>query len=377
MTSDPGNAGELGGLYVHVPFCRTKCPYCDFHSVTEAPGEAWIDALLTEARRQSGRFGELDTLYLGGGTPSSLAPALTERLIRGLRDIVALTPDAELTIEVNPDDVTRDRLVHWRALGIERLSVGVQSFTEDELFFLGRRHTAEQTLTALELARDAGVANLGIDLIFGLPGRSADDWRRNLEQALELEPEHLSCYQLTVVPDTPLGRRATAGEIDPPSEELGRELFLLTHETLGAAGYDHYEISNYARREQLRSRHNLKYWRHAPVLGLGPAAHSYLKGERWWNLRPISDYVEALEAGRTPREDGETLSDEQMLLERLMLGFRTREGVALETLEIIPNWRSTLDRLVDEGLLAVSAGRARPTFEGFLLADGLPLRFEV
>jgi len=377
MTSDAGVPPARGGLYVHVPFCRSKCAYCDFYSVTETPPEAWVDALLAEARQQAGRFGELDTLYLGGGTPSALSPETIDRLVRGLDDAVGLAPDAERTIEANPDDVTRERLEHWRELDLGRLSVGVQSFSDDELSFLGRRHTARQTRAALELARAAGVANLGLDLIFGLPGQTADAWRRSLEQALEIAPEHLSCYQLTAAPATPLGRRVTAGEVSLPDEERGRELFLTTVEVLGAAGYDHYEVSNFARAAGLRSRHNLKYWRHAPILGLGPAAHSFRGVERWWNTRSVSRYVEALTAGRTPREGSETLTASQLLLEELMLGFRTADGVALDTLRRIPGWERSLARLGDEGLISVAGDRARPTVEGLLLADGLPLRFGV
>jgi oxygen-independent coproporphyrinogen-3 oxidase len=377
MTSEGGSSVERGGLYVHVPFCRSKCPYCDFHSVTAGPTESWVDAVIAEARQQAGRFGTSDTMYLGGGTPSALPGDLLERLVRGLCDAVDLTPDAELTIEVNPDDVTGPRLEHWLELGLNRLSLGIQSFAEDELFFLGRRHTAQQTVAAPELARAAGVENLGIDLIFGLSGRNADDWRRNLERSLVFEPEHLSCYQLTIAPETPFGRRAARGDSIAVDEEVGRELFLTAADVLGAAEYDHYEVSNFARTAGLRSRHNLKYWHHSPVLGLGPAAHSYRDGERWWNASSVAAYVEAIASGESPCEASETLSENQLLLERLMLGFRTSDGVELGILQRIPGWRTTLDQLVHEGLLVVSDGRARPTVEGYLLADGLPLRFGV
>jgi len=377
MASEANKAAGRAGLYVHVPFCETKCPYCDFYSVTGPPDERWVDAVLAEARQQADRFGEPDTLYLGGGTPSALPLPTTERLFRGLWNTVNLSRDAEITIEVNPDDVTGERLDRWLALGIGRYSIGIQSFAEDELFLLGRRHTARQSRAALELARSAGVENLGVDLIFGLPGRGIDDWRRNLERTLEHEPEHLSCYQLTVAPETPFGERAAAGEPIAPAEEYGRELFLATTGILGAAGYEHYEISNFALGPERRSRHNLKYWRHAPVLGLGPGAHSFLNGERWWNARSVRGYVEALTSGGSPTEGSEVLTADQLILERLMLGFRTSDGVALQDLAHIPGWRSTLSLLADEGLLSLDDDRARPTVEGFLLADGLPLRFGV
>jgi oxygen-independent coproporphyrinogen-3 oxidase len=375
MTSDGSDPVSSGGLYVHLPFCRSKCPYCDFYSVTDTPTQDWVDAVIAEARQQAGRFGTLDTMYLGGGTPSALPDDLLDRLFRGLCDTVEVTESAEVTIEVNPDDVSGPRLERWLELGFTRLSLGIQSFAEDELFFLSRRHTAKQNLAALRMARDIGFANLGIDLIFGLPGRGVDPWRRNLEQALEHEPEHVSCYELTVAPGTPFGDREAAGDAIGVNEELGRELYLATVEILGQAGYDHYEVSNFARTRKLRSRHNLKYWRHAPVLGVGPAAHSFLEGTRWWNVRSTEAYVEIVAAGASPREGAEALREDQLLLERLMLGFRTSEGVALEILEQLPRWRPTLDRLVGEGLLEITDDRARPTVEGYLLADGLPLRF--
>jgi oxygen-independent coproporphyrinogen-3 oxidase len=368
---------EAAGLYVHVPFCVTKCPYCDFCSVTDAPGREWVAAVLGEARAEAGRFAGFDTLYLGGGTPSSLPAPLVEELVAGLREEADLAVGAELTIEVNPDDVTAEQLDCWLGLGIDRLSVGVQSFDDDELAFLGRRHTSRQTLDALALIRGTGPVSLSLDLIYGLPGADVGSLKRNLELALEIEPEHLSCYQLTAAADTPLGRRVAAGEVVLPGEDLGRELFLTVHGTLVAAGYEHYEISNFARSRELSSRHNLKYWNHTKVLGLGPGAHSYLNGERWWNVKSVEAYIDAIGSGASARQGSEELTADQLLLEELMLGFRTSDGVALETLHEIPSGEAALAVLVDQVLLEVRAGRARPTVEGFLVADGLPLRFAV
>ena len=242
------------GLYVHVPFCQTKCPYCDFYSVTdESLISAYLTALDTEARLYREQFPAFDTLFLGGGTPSWLGSAHLAGLMKNLRRHFAFAPDSEITLEANPDDITSEKLRLFRDLGINRLSLGVQSFDEAELRFLGRRHTARQTLAAIDLIRAAGFTNLGLDLMYGLPGQTLDAWLKTLETALSFTPEHLSCYQLTIEAGetpalrTPLARRVARGEISLPDEETQREFFLLTANFLTARGYLHYEISNFAR----------------------------------------------------------------------------------------------------------------------------------
>jgi len=369
-------AHEAPGLYVHVPFCKTKCPYCDFYSIVSGatPGEL-LAALPVEAERARGVFAPFDTLYIGGGTPSLLSTAEIESLFASIRGAFVFAPGVEVTLEANPDDVTREKLAAWRELGVNRLSLGIQSFEDAELRFLRRRHDARAARGAIDLAREAGFGNVGIDLIYGLEGQSLVSWARTLAAALETAPEHLSCYQLSIEPRTEFGRMRERGELRAICEEAQRELFIRTSETLRAAGYVHYEISNYARGDALVSRHNSKYWRHAPYLGLGPSAHSFKDGRRWWNVRSVRGYCDALGGGASPIEGEETLTADQLNLEALYLGFRTRGGVPLEALRAFPNWQATLDSLVLESLVAVMGDRAVPTIEGFLVADRLPLAF--
>ncbi len=403
MTLTPDPWPLPPGLYVHIPFCLRKCAYCDFFSITDLSlVSTWLAALKKEAAVYQNRFGFFDTLCLGGGTPSLLEAEQLSCLFDILRRHFAFSPDSEVTLEANPDDLTPDKLGLYRDLGINRLSLGVQSFNDQELAFLGRRHTARQTVEALDAARAAGFANLSLDLIYGLPGQSLEDWRKTLEQALAFHPEHLSCYQLTYEPGTPLGRKKARGEVAAATEEEEREFFLFTSRFLERRGYLHYEISNFAQlgkagntpnhqainnyesfnrkpktenRKPSYSRHNRKYWRHVPYLGLGPGAHSFRDGVRWWNVASVPQYCQSLARGEAPVADREILSPGQIRLEALYLGLRTREGAPLELLRQTPGWEKTLTNLQKSGLVEVRRDRAIPTLEGFLLADSLPLCF--
>ncbi len=376
LTPDPRPLAPLPGLYVHVPFCQSKCPYCDFYSVTSPDLiSAYLKALEQEARLYRGQFPAFDTLYLGGGTPSLLTGAQIAGLAKRVRRHFSFAAGTEFTLEANPDDISREKLGLWRDLGANRLSLGAQSFNEAELAFLKRRHTAAQTRAALPLIRAAGFENLGLDLIYGLPGQTPDAWLRTLEQALACAPEHLSCYQLTIAPGTPLSRRVARGRVALPDEEAQRTLFLLTCEFLGDRGYLQYEVANFARGEEYFCRHNLKYWQRLPYLGLGPAAHSFQGGRRWWNHRGLASYAAALAAGRAPRAGREALTPEQVRLETLYLGFRTREGVDLEVIQSQSGWGRVLSRLQAAGLLRLTNGRVEATPRGLVVSDRLPLLF--
>ncbi len=370
------------GLYLHVPFCRSKCPYCDFYSITSPELiSVYLEALEREAELYKDSFASFDTLYLGGGTPSLLDSSQLGQLVSCLQRVYKFAREPEFTLEANPDDVTPEKLGLWRDLGINRLSLGVQSLNEDELRFLGRRHTAAQARRALETARAAGFGNLGVDLIYGLPGQGEGTWLSTLEQILAFRPEHLSCYQLTLKAGeapalrTPMARQAARGEITPLTESEERGFFLLTSRFLTANGYLHYEVSNFAREERYCCRHNLKYWQHAPYLGLGPGAHSFDGRRRWWNFSSVAQYCAALDEGRAPRAGEETLNLSQFHLESLCLGFRTREGVGLDLIRRHPRWRAVLKELRRAGLVRVEDGRVVPTLEGLVVADRLPLRF--
>lgn len=375
------------GLYVHVPFCRAKCRYCDFYSSSSVSRVAeWLRALGEEVALYRDRFSFFDTLYLGGGTPTLLSEQDLDRLMECLLGNFRFCPDAEITLEANPNDVTHERLRVWRELGFNRISLGVQSMEDKDLEFLGRRHTARQATLAMECIRAAGFPGFGIDLLYGLPGQTERGWKRTLREALVFAPQHVSCYQLTVSRGTPLWEMQEAGILEPPGEERERSLFLAASDVLEQQGFFQYEVSNYAgwRNTGLREpskenlhvcRHNLKYWERAPYLGLGPSAHSFQGNTRWWNLRSVEDYCEALGRGRRPVQGSERLSEEQASLERLSLQLRTRAGTGVEASCADEEADRVLPALLAAGLLEMRGGRTFPTREGLLVADRLPLLF--
>jgi putative oxygen-independent coproporphyrinogen III oxidase len=364
------------GLYVHIPFCRGKCPYCDFASGTDLSlVPDWLAALAREMEIYRDVALRFDTLYLGGGTPSLLTAAQLTVLWEGLHENFVFASETEITLEANPDDLTPEALKSYRELGINRLSLGVQSLDDRELAFLGRRHDASQALQALARVRETGFDNVGIDLIYGLPGQTLKEWQRTLETALSFRPEHLSCYQLTVEEGTPLARWQAAGRFQSLSEETEREFFLFTSAFLENQGYLHYEISNFAWGQANKSRHNCKYWNHTPYLGLGPAAHSYRDGRRWWNHRSLEAYCQALSAGQAPVAEWEVLTPEQKRLEALYLGVRTRDGVNLKLMPDGQRREAVLKEAVRAGLVEVKGDRLIPTREGLVVADQLALWF--
>jgi oxygen-independent coproporphyrinogen-3 oxidase len=371
------------GLYVHIPFCVTKCPYCAFHSITDRSRRREVSAAITkEAALRSERLGPFDTLYIGGGTPSCLEIELLAELVDGLAARLPLAPPwsdgVEWTVELNPDDVTPELLAGLRGLGFGRVSLGVQSLRDEELAFLGRRHDARTAERAIETAREAGFPELSLDLMYGLGPEQIDrEWRESLDRALAFEPEHLSCYQLTISDDTPFHERASRGELRRLDEERAAALFRLTSGHLSARGYEHYEVSSFARGPEHRARHNRKYWRHVPYLGLGPGAHGFDGARRWWNVTDIGEYVERVGRGETPEAGSEVLTPDQLRLEALFLGLRTSDGVPLDVLRGIARWEDTARELESEGLARLTGDHLVPTLDGLLLADALPLRFDV
>jgi len=367
------NRTDLPGLYIHVPFCRSKCPYCDFYSTTNIERiEEWLNALLSEARFYRRNFGTFDSLYLGGGTPSLLNPNEVERLICGLRDIFSFDDRSEITLELNPDDVTRGNLIIYKSLGINRVSLGVQSFIEEEVRFLGRRHTSRQALSAIEAISDTGFDEYSIDLMYGLPGQTMKNWHDTLRKAVSFTPHHLSCYQLTVEGNNPFCRLKKQGKLKMPDETFQAEFFVSTSEYLTGAGYLHYEISNFARGPENISRHNVKYWQHVAYLGLGPAAHSFAGKIRWWNVRDIDRYLEHIRDDRVPVGGSEQLSSSQMNLEKFLFGFRTMWGIDVRQI-IPPPSQDKIRELYGSGFVTYKDDRIIPTLKGYLFADKLPL----
>ena len=321
------------------------------------------------------RFSFFDTLYLGGGTPTLLAAEELARLVEILRGNFSICPDAEVSLEANPNDVTPEKLLFLRELGFNRISLGVQSMVDSELEFLGRTHTAHRAVRAMEWIRESGFPGFGVDLIYGLPNQTEAEWGRTLYETLAFSPDHISCYQLTVSQGTPLWEMQEAGLFEPPDEEQERSLFLTASEALEGQGFVHYEVSNFARGTPHYCRHNVKYWKRAPYLGLGPSAHSFQADKRWWNHRSVREYCQDLNRGRRPVQGSERLSEEQAKMERLSLQLRTKAGTAIRDLSDYEKADRVLPGLLEAGFLEVIGERAVPTREGFLVADRLPLLF--
>lgn len=371
----PPSLREPAGLYVHVPFCTGKCPYCDFYSVPDpARSSEWAGAVLREAGLLGAGFEGFDSLYLGGGTPSLLPFQTLEGLLEGLRRRLPFFADTEVTLEVNPEDVRREALSTWLDLGIDRISLGVQSLNPEDLAVLGRRHSASCALGALEQTLEAGFRSVSVDLIYGLPGNGLDGWTKTLETVVRCAPHHISCYELTVHARTPLGRDVAGGRVRLPDEQDTAACYLATARVLEAGGYAHYEVSNFAQPGHA-CRHNRKYWRRAPYLGLGPGAHSFLAATRWWNPSCLATWLERLGRDLPPAEGSEDLTPEQDLLERLWLGFRTSEGLAWDAVADLEGADRIAGQLERSGLVTRDPGRMIPTTRGYLVSDGLPLLF--
>ena len=319
----------MAGLYLHIPFCKRICAYCDFFKeVGTARMPALADAMHRELEHRREYLGQepIRTRYFGGGTPSLCPPKLLGGLLEHAARIFDCSHVVETTLEANPDDLTPPYLDALRRIGIDRLSIGIQSFDDDCLRLMNRRHNAAQALQAVRDARNAGFENITVDLIFGIPGFGGDSLRRTLDRTLELGVEHISAYHLTIEPGTAFGRRAERGTFAPVDEEVSEAEFALVHETLTRAGFEHYEVSNFAR-PGCRARHNAAYWNGSKYLGIGPAAHSFDGRERHWNAASVERYIN----GEAP--ETETLSDRDRFNEYVMTRLRTAEGIDLRDAE--------------------------------------------
>ena len=359
-------------LYLHVPFCARRCSYCDFAIAVrrDVPSAAYADAVAREwAGWQEHPAWEEDpvvrTVYFGGGTPSRLDPAAVADLLSMVARDRAIAPGAEITLEANPDDVTPQAARAWRAAGVNRVSLGVQSFDPGVLRWMHRTHTAEQVPRAVEALRAAGIAELSLDLIFALPPSLGRDWAVDLERTLALAPEHLSFYGLTVEEHTPLGRWVSRGEAVPPPDDRYAAEFLATDAALRSAGWEHYEVSN-AARPGFRARHNGAYWRRAPFIGLGPSAHSGFGAERSWNVREWAAYERAVREGAPTVAGSERLEPDAVRIEELYLGLRTTDG--LPEARVAGRDR---DAWTAAGWAVAEGGRLRLTPEGWLRLDAL------
>lgn len=366
------------GLYVHLPFCPSRCPYCDFASQPFAPAlaRALVPALLEHLRGQAPRAGgrTLDHLYLGGGTPSLWPVKELARLIQAVRELIGLGPQAEVTMEANPGTLSARKLELLRQAGVNRLSLGAQSFQPAILAALGRRHTPHDTRRAAHAAREAGFASLSLDLIYGLPGQDLGLARADLEAALACEPDHLSLYELTLAADTPFGRRYRPGRPPLPSED---EVLAMEDQALAlleGSGLMRYEVSNFARPGQ-KCRHNQSTWRGGDYLAIGPAAHGHLAGRRWAWLSDPGQYLAALARGQEPLAFSEDLAPEQRTLELILLGLRTKEGLSLAALEGLLRddprrvYAVPMARMEEMGWAKLTQTHLRPTGLGLRMAD--------
>ena len=373
-------ASGFSGLYVHIPFCRFKCPYCDFYSEpfpSKIPD--FLQALRIEMERVQFPDKRFDTVYIGGGTPTLLAPRDLETILEDARTHFGIEPESEVSIEANPGDFDFSCARSLRKMGINRISLGVQSFDPQILRFLGRRHSPQAALSAIEDCRRAGFDRIGIDLMYGVPDQTLASWVKTLSETLALEPEHISCYQLTLADGTPLAKDYRQGRFSLPDEDSQEAFFIQTAEFLESNGYIHYEVSNFARTEKSFCRHNLKYWDHSSYLGLGPSAHSFCSDRRWWNERSLERYISLLGTGSMPVAGTEVLTREQLALEEFFLGIRTRRGIPLDSFskkfgrDLLAEKKNLLEKLQEEGLLIIRQGRLYPTRRGFSVADQLAL----
>jgi oxygen-independent coproporphyrinogen-3 oxidase len=378
----------MPSLYVHIPFCQRKCVYCDFYSIeTVSLMDSFLDALETEIAlaAPAGEGVSFDTLFFGGGTPSLLAPRELERIMRSFRSAFVIREDAEITLETNPGTVSPGKLRDYLSLGVNRLSIGIQSFDENELRFLGRIHDAGEAALCVGLARDAGCRNVSVDLMYSLPGQTEGEWERTLSKALALRPDHVSAYSLIVEDDTPLARMVSAKLVSPNPVEAEASLYERTMELMEEAGFEHYEVSSYAR-PGFRSLHNSAYWSHADYLGFGPSAHSFWRpgnGEpplRWANVPAVSRYCDSLRKGGSPVTMREEVTPAQMCNERIFLGLRS-SGVDLRGLGDefgLPADRLALaGALVDDGAAVLEGGTLRLTARGYMLCDEIAARMMV
>ncbi len=362
---------SAAGIYVHVPFCLTRCGYCDFNAYAglDHLRPHYARALIAEAEAAAPDWAgeEMVSIFLGGGTPTTLDPLDLTGVLAHLRDRFEVVEDAEATIEANPDTVDREKLEALLAAGFDRLSMGAQSFDRAVLASLERIHSPDSVRTAFKAAREAGYQNVSLDLIYGADGESLESWERTVREAVALALEHVSAYALTIEPATPLGRKIAAGLVPPPDPDLQADMFALACDLFRDAGYRHYEVSNWAK-PGYECLHNMGYWERRPYLGLGAGAHSYRDDHRWWNVRPPEEYMTLVGAGRRPTGGEEHLGPSDAFLEEVFLRLRTLEGIPASWVE-----PERAEPHLQGGLLSEAGGTLVPTERGMLLLNELVL----
>ncbi len=384
----------MSGIYIHIPFCKQACHYCNFHFSTSLryknelvaallkeieiyssspnPGLILSDVIGTPSPKEKGVTapGIIETIYFGGGTPSLCTKDEIASIIEKINSAFKISRDVEITLEANPDDITEEKLKDWKEAGINRLSIGIQSFFEEDLQWMNRAHNAKQAVDSLQLAVDS-FDNITIDLIYGTPALTNEKWKQNVAKAISLNIPHLSCYALTVEPKTPLDKLIRQHKSEDINPDKQSEQFLLLMQWLGEAGYEHYEISNFAK-PGFRSRHNSSYWQGKKYLGLGPSAHSFDGNARWWNIANNNTYIDSINKGIIPFEK-EELTATQKLNETIMISLRTVEGLDLSKVSEATSLelQAMSRKYIESGLVKLENNFLRLTREGKLLADGI------
>ncbi len=370
---------ELSGIYLHIPFCATRCHYCNFATggYESDIARRYVAALIEEigrARFEDTSMRSVDTIYLGGGTPTTLSIDQLAAILDACRKTFDVTTDAEITCEANPGSIDLDYLKDLRTAGINRLSFGVQSFDDGELQMIGRTHSSEEAREAVRVARQAGFQNVSIDLIAGLPEQTMDTWRRNLDEAFALGPDHISVYMLELYKDAPLLHRVERGELRAIDEELTVEMYFALKDEAEVRGFDHYEISNWAL-PGAESRHNLKYWTGAPYMAYGVSAAGYDGISRWSNTRNIHEYLDKIECGQSAVMENMSLDDDDKQSESIFLKLRLKGGVDLNEhrlrfgVDVRSRYGKEIDRLLDAGLIEFDGDRMRISRKGLVLAN--------
>ncbi|MFZ0389739.1 MAG: radical SAM family heme chaperone HemW [Calditrichia bacterium] len=375
---------QTAGLYIHVPFCERKCGYCDFYSVTRLQQRsAFVKALLHEIEMAAPEFERFtfDTIFLGGGTPSLLSIESLQSIWAHLHTHFKIAPEGEFTLEANPGTLKSGELRQIREAGFNRLSLGAQSFNEPDLHFLQRIHDVPAIYDGYWQARDAGFANINLDLMTAFPGLSMEAFLNTLKCAVELQPEHISCYTLIFEPDTPFYRRLQKGELRPLDNDSEADFYQKAFQFLESNGYTAYEISNYSREADLDCRHSLKYWDHQPYLGLGPAAHSFISPRRWQNVRSLPHYLNRIEKGKMAVKNYEQLDSMTLEFEYIFLHLRLRQGLKFSLFQerfdksFLEEYNDTVRSLQQNGLIALSSDAVFLTEKGWLLADEVAASF--
>ena len=368
----------MAGIYIHIPFCKQACTYCDFHFSTSMRNKsAVLDAIEKEAFMRKGYLNDqiIETLYFGGGTPSLMSAAELRKMVATIQSLFVFSPQPEFTLEANPDDLNLNKIAELKASGVNRLSIGVQSFIDDYLKWMNRAHRSAEAIACIRESQKVGIENISIDLIYGLPNLTSNAWKEELKKAIDLNPTHISAYCLTVEPATALGYKVRTGKEKPVDEAAAEMQFQTMIEMLENAGFELYELSNFAR-EGYYSRHNTSYWQGKPYLGLGPSAHSFKPGERSWNISNNVRYIKDIESGDLPLTT-EMLTPENQINEWIMTGLRTLWGINLKDgitrfgIDLLTANRELINRLIAEGKAEIRNGNLKLTRKGFFLADGI------